>query len=177
MSICPSPDAAEGLCRCTLLQGVFLLQSAINARGHICLPGSRGSSCHATMADSAGGRLPIAACKYSSQLSTRSAPMWQELQAVRARLREEEPSEYRCCRRGHARVRPEPPLTPNPPATAALATATIQDIIHCLNIIKAGNAAPLHTLAGLSPPAPRRHRRYLRHAGQTGRAQNASISV
>lgn len=38
MSICLSPDGAKGLCRCMILQGVFLLQSAINARGHLRAP-------------------------------------------------------------------------------------------------------------------------------------------
>lgn len=96
--------------KCMVLQGVFLLQSteaAINARGHIMLLASRGSSWHATVLDLAGiycecararasgSSAEVEACKYSSQLPP-PAPVWQRLQAVRSRLREEVPLEYRC---------------------------------------------------------------------------------
>lgn len=57
MSISLSLAGAKWLFRCMILQGVFPLQSAeaaINARGHIWLLDSRGSSCHTTMLDLAG---------------------------------------------------------------------------------------------------------------------------
>lgn len=116
------------------------------------------------------GCLVIEACKYSSQLYP-AAPMWQELQAVRSRLREEAASEYRCCQRGHAGA----PVR-SPPGTrrtlqnwcSGLVTETSKNIIHCLNIIKPGNLASSHILAGLfhiwvtdlafpaPPPSPER---------------------
>lgn len=94
MSISLSLAGAKWLFRCMILQGVFPLQSAeaaINARGHIWLLDSRGSSCHTTMLDLAGIYceslcvcvcpcvcLPISntvveACKYSSQLPPSSS--------------------------------------------------------------------------------------------------------
>lgn len=104
---------------------------------------------------SACGCLAIEACKYSSHLSP-PAPMWQELRAVRSRLREEPPSEYRCCQRGHTGA----PVQSPPSASVhtwtllnqcrVLATKTTKDVIHCLNIIKPGNA-PLCVSAGLLP--------------------------
>lgn len=119
MSISLSLDGAMGLFRCMILQGVFPLQSAeaaINARGHIWLSDSRGSSCHATMLELAGiycvrvgvcvcwgvyvwvsgSSAVVEPCKYSSQLPP-PAPVWQRLQAVRSRLRVETLSEYRWC--------------------------------------------------------------------------------